>query len=177
MTISVEPVPGDQFTVEGGRPIQGEIRPAGNKNEALPVIAASLLVSGPVVLENLPRIGDVETLLEAVRRLGADITRGGDSAVRIDASGLASGAPDPARAARRSPSVRLAGPGPSGGGEAVLPRPGGHQLGRRRINTHVLALRQLGAEIELRDDDYRLILPGRLKGAPGVLHAASGTAP
>ena len=72
MPIFVEPVSGDQFTVEGGRPIQGEIRPAGNKNEALPVIAASLLVSGPVVLENLPRIGDVETLLEAVRRLGAE---------------------------------------------------------------------------------------------------------
>ena len=54
MAVFVEPLPGDQFTVEGGRPIQGEIRPAGNKNEALPVIAASLLVSGPVVLDNLP---------------------------------------------------------------------------------------------------------------------------
>jgi UDP-N-acetylglucosamine enolpyruvyl transferase len=73
MALFVEPLPGDQFIVEGGRPIQGALRPAGNKNEALPVIAASLLVSGPIVLDNLPQIGDVETLLETVRGLGADI--------------------------------------------------------------------------------------------------------
>ena len=176
MPIFLEPVPGDQFTVEGGRPIQVEIRPAGNKNEALPVIAASLLVSGPVVLENLPRIGDVETLLEAVRRLGADIARVGDSAVRIDASGLASGAPDPALASRIRASFLLAAPLLARLGEAVLPRPGGDQIGRRRIDTHVLALRQLGAEIELRDDDYRLILPGRFKGAEVFLDEASVTA-
>src|SRR5262245_4568952 len=176
MPILVEPVPGDQFTVEGGRPIQGEIRPAGNKNEALPVIAASLLVPGPVVLENLPRIGDVETLLEAVRRLGAHTSRVGDTAVRIDASGLASGAPDPALASRIRGSFLLAAPLLARRGEAVLPRPGGDQIGRRRIDTHVLALRQLGAEIELRDDTYRLILPGRFKGAEVFLDEASVTA-
>src|SRR5262249_48709473 len=82
-------------TVEGGRPIEGTLRAAGNKNEALPVIAASLLVPGPVVLDNLPRIGDVETLLQAVRGLGADVVRESERAVRIDASGLASAAPDP----------------------------------------------------------------------------------
>jgi len=176
MAIFVEALPGDQFTVEGGRPVQGAIRPAGNKNEALPVIAASLLVAGPVVLENLPRIGDVETLLEAVRRLGADIARVGDGAVRIDASGLASSAPDPALASRIRGSFLLAAPLLARRGEAVLPRPGGDQIGRRRIDTHVLALRQLGAEIELQDDAYRLILPGRFKGAEVFLDEASVTA-
>jgi UDP-N-acetylglucosamine 1-carboxyvinyltransferase len=176
VALFVEPLPGDQFTVEGGRSIQGEIRPAGNKNEALPVIAASLLVSGPVVLDNLPQIGDVETLLEAVRGLGADIARVGDRTVRIDASGLASGAPDPALASRIRGSFLLAAPLLARRGETVLPRPGGDQIGRRRIDTHVLALRQLGAEIELGDNVYRLTLPGRFKGAEVFLDEASVTA-
>lgn len=176
MALFVEPLPGDQFSVEGGRPIQGTLRPAGNKNEALPVIAASLLVSGPVVLDNLPQIGDVETLLEAVRGLGADIARVGERAVRIDASGLASGAPDPALASRIRGSFLLAAPLLARRGEAVLPRPGGDQIGRRRIDTHVLALRQLGAEIELGENVYRLTLPGRFKGAEVFLDEASVTA-
>ena len=176
MGLFVETLPGDQFTVEGGRPIQGVIRPAGNKNEALPVIAASLLVSGPVVVDNLPQIGDVETLLEAVRRLGADVARAGERTVRIDASGLASAAPDPALASRIRGSFLLAAPLLARRGEAVLPRPGGDQIGRRRIDTHVLALRQLGAEVDLDDHVYRLTLPGRFKGAEVFLDEASVTA-
>src|SRR5215510_9713760 len=130
MPILVEPVPGDQFTVEGGRPIQGEIRPACNKNEALPVIAAS---------------------------------------------GLASGAPDPALASRIRGSFLLAAPLLARQGEAVLTRPGGDQIGRRRIDTHALALRQLGAEIEL-GEVFRLKLRGRFKGAEVFLDEASVTA-
>ena len=176
MALFVETLPGDQFTVEGGRPIQGVIRPAGNKNEALPVIAASLLVSGPVVVDNLPQIGDVETLLEAVRGLGADVARAGERTVRIDASALASAAPDPALASRIRGSFLLAAPLLARRGEAVLPRPGGDQIGRRRIDTHVLALRQLGAEVDLDGHVYRLTLPGRFKGAEVFLDEASVTA-
>src|SRR5262249_20743136 len=146
------------LTVEGGRPIEGAVQPAGNKNEALPVIAASLLVSGPVVLDNLPRIGDVETLLQAVIGLGVDVARVGERTVRIDASTLISAAPDPALASRIRGSFLLAAPLLARCGEAVLSRPGGDRIGRRRIDTHVLALRQLGAEIEL-GDVYRLTLP------------------
>jgi UDP-N-acetylglucosamine 1-carboxyvinyltransferase len=175
VALFVEPTRGDQFTVEGGRPIQGTLTPAGNKNEALPVIAASLLVSGPVVLDNLPRIGDVETLLEAVRGLGADVVPMGERTVRIDASGLESPAPDPSLASRIRGSFLLAAPLLARQGEAVLPRPGGDQIGRRRIDTHILALRQLGAEVEL-GEVYRLTLPGRFKGAEVFLDEASVTA-
>src|SRR5262245_44688584 len=163
MALFVQSLPGEHFAVEGGGPIAGALRPAGNKNEALPVIAASLLVSGPVVLENLPQIGDVETLLQAVHGLGADVARVGERAVRIDASGLAGGAPDPALASRIRGSFLLAAPLLARQGEAVLPRPGGDQIGRRRLDTHVLALRALGARIEV-DDVYRLTLSGRFEG-------------
>ncbi|HYB41142.1 MAG TPA: UDP-N-acetylglucosamine 1-carboxyvinyltransferase [Candidatus Methylomirabilis sp.] len=171
----VTPPGGDQLTVEGGRPIQGTIRPAGNKNEALPVIAASLLVPGPVVLENLPRIGDVATMLEAVRGLGVAVDVVGEHAVRLDAAGLAGSAPDPALASRIRGSFLLAAPLLARTGRAVLPRPGGDRIGRRRIDTHLLALRQLGAEIDL-GDVYRLALPGRFKGAEVFLDEASVTA-
>jgi UDP-N-acetylglucosamine 1-carboxyvinyltransferase len=139
------------------------------------VIAASLLVSGPVVLDNLPRIGDVETLLQVVRGLGADVARAGECAVRIDASGLASAAPDAGLASRIRGSFLLAAPLLARRGEAVLPRPGGDRIGRRRIDTHVLALRQLGAEVEL-GDVYRLSLSGRFRGAEVFLDEASVTA-
>ena len=171
MPIFLEPLPGDQFTVEGGRPVQGAIRPAGNKNEALPVIAASLLVSGPVVLENLPRIGDVETLLEAVRRLGADIARVGDSAARIEPrdSRAARPIPDPRRASAARSCSRRRSCAPR---RAVLPRPGGDKIGRRRLDTHLLALRQLGAEVEAHGA-YELTLKGRFKAADIFLDEAS----
>jgi UDP-N-acetylglucosamine 1-carboxyvinyltransferase len=175
VALFVDPLPGDRFTVEGGRPIEGALRPAGNKNEALPVIAASLLVSGPVVLDNLPRIGDVETMLEAVRGLGADVARVGERAVRIDGSGLAGAAPEPALASRIRGSFLLAAPLLARRGEAVLPRPGGDPIGRRRLDTHVLALRALGAEVEV-GDVYRLRLPGRFRGAEVLLDEASVTA-
>jgi UDP-N-acetylglucosamine 1-carboxyvinyltransferase len=175
MPLFIEPPTGDRLSVEGGRPIEGTLRPAGNKNEALPVIAASLLVSGPVVLDNLPQIGDVETLLQAVRGMGADALRVDDRAVRIDASGLASAAPDPALASRIRGSFLLAAPLLARQGEAVLPRPGGDQIGRRRMDTHVLALRQLGADVEL-DDVFRLKLGGRFTGAEVFLDEASVTA-
>src|SRR5262249_36776030 len=125
MTLFSEAPVGDQLTVEGGRPIEGAVQPAGNKNEALPVIAASLLVSGPVVLDNLPRIGDVETLLQAVIGLGVDVARVGERTVRIDASTLISAAPDPALASRIRGSFLLAAPLLARCGEAVLSRPGG----------------------------------------------------
>jgi UDP-N-acetylglucosamine 1-carboxyvinyltransferase len=175
VALFIDPPTGDRLTVEGGRPVEGTIRAAGNKNEALPVIAASLLVSGPVVLDNLPRIGDVETLLQAVRSLGADVARTGESAVRIDASGLASTAPDPGLASRIRGSFLLAAPLLARQGEAVLPRPGGDQIGRRRMDTHALALRELGAELEL-DEVFRLKLRGRFKGAEVFLDEASVTA-
>jgi UDP-N-acetylglucosamine 1-carboxyvinyltransferase len=175
VALFVTPTCGDQLIVEGGRPIQGTLRPAGNKNEALPVIAASLLVSGPVVLDNLPRIGDVETLLEAVRGLGAAVDVVGERAVRIDATGVADSIPDPTLATRIRGSFLLAAPLLARTGEAVLPRPGGDRIGRRRIDTHILALRQLGAEADL-GDVYRLTLPGRFKGAEVFLDEASVTA-
>jgi UDP-N-acetylglucosamine enolpyruvyl transferase len=103
-----ETVTGDRFLVEGGRPLHGELTPAGNKNEALPVLAACLLVEGEVVVDNVPRIRDVSVLLEGLRHLGVRVAAGDQGTVRLDASRLEGRDPDPAVMAQLRGSVLLA---------------------------------------------------------------------
>jgi UDP-N-acetylglucosamine 1-carboxyvinyltransferase len=167
--------PSARFVIHGGRPVGGVIEPAGNKNEALPVLAAALLVSGPVVVDNVPRIGDVDTLLALARTLGARAEPSGDRAVTLDASGLREHRPDPRLAAEIRGSFLLAAPLLARLGRAVLPRPGGDRIGRRRLDTHLDVLRQLGARV-LSTDPYDLELPGRFRGAEIFLDEASVTA-
>lgn len=137
------------FTVEGGRPITGRIRPAGNKNAALPCLAATLLTDQPVTLDNVPRIRDVLTLLEILESLGASHVWEADNTVTVDASGVSVGRVDKSMAARIRASLLLAGPLLARFGEVELPPPGGDVIGRRRMDTHFLAFEALGATVTL----------------------------
>ena len=166
---------GDRFVIQGGYPLGGDVIPSGNKNEALPLLAAALLASGPVVIENVPHIRDVATLIELVRALGVSVDWSEEHSVTIDARGLRESRPDSDLAAEIRASFLLAAPLLARTGLAVLPRPGGDKIGRRRLDTHLLALRELGARINLDDAYYRLELAGRFRGAEVFLDEASVT--
>jgi UDP-N-acetylglucosamine 1-carboxyvinyltransferase len=143
------------FIVEGGRPLRGRIRPAGNKNAALPCLAATLLAAEPVVLGNVPRIRDVETLAEIIASLGAEVRWTGPNTVTVDAAGVRVGRVDRVMAARIRASLLLAGPLLARFGEVRLPPPGGDVIGRRRLDTHFLAFEALGASVAL-EGDFRI---------------------
>ncbi len=163
-----------QFIVEGGHPLSGTIRPAGNKNAALPIIAAALLTEHPVTLENVPRIRDVETLVELVRTVGASAEWKSRNTLAIHAAELRSTELDPVLCARIRASILLAGPLVARCGAVTLPPPGGDVIGRRRVDTHFLALEQLGAEFSV-DEAFHLRTRG-LKGADVFLDEPSVTA-
>src|SRR2546430_17583300 len=121
---------GDRFVIDGGHPVGGTVTPSGNKNEALPLLAASLLGSGSVTIENVPRIRDVETLIELLRGLGVQIDWAGDHAVAADAPRLRDSRPDVALPSEIRGSVLLPPPLLPRTGAAALPRP------RRDNNRH-----------------------------------------
>jgi UDP-N-acetylglucosamine 1-carboxyvinyltransferase len=140
-----------RFHVTGGRPLDGVIRPAGNKNAALPILAATLLAEGPMTLTNVPRIRDVESMAALLADLGAAVSWTGPRSVVIDAAN-ASGKPlDAALCARIRASILLAAPLLARFGKVHLPPPGGDVIGRRRVDTHFLALEALGATVLLGD--------------------------
>lgn len=163
-----------QYVVEGGHTLSGTIRPAGNKNAALPIIAAALLSEHAVTLENVPRIRDVETMVELVRTLGARAEWLAHNTLEIEARTLGSTTLDPELCARIRASILLAGPLLARRGEVTLPPPGGDVIGRRRVDTHFLAFEQLGAEYEV-DHHFRLRTRG-LRGADVFLDEPSVTA-
>ncbi len=136
------------FIVTGGRELSGTIRPGGNKNAALPVLAATMMSAEPVTVRNVPRIRDVATLLEIMDSLGADVAWTGANEIRVDAANATAGDLDPALAERIRASILLAGPLLARFGSLSLPPPGGDVIGRRRLDTHLLAFRALGAEVE-----------------------------
>ena len=162
------------FRVTGGVPLRGSIRPSGNKNAALPLIAASLLADGPSQLTNVPRITDVDTLLHLVSDLGASVEWTDDHSVRIDPSNLKPQALNREMSAQIRASILLAGPLLARFGRVKLPPPGGDVIGRRRVDTHFLAFEQLGAEVTV-GEDYTLEAK-RLKGADIFLDEPSVTA-
>jgi UDP-N-acetylglucosamine 1-carboxyvinyltransferase len=137
------------FIVDGGQPLSGTIRPAGNKNAALPAICAAMLTPEPVTLDNVPRIRDVETLLEILESLGADVEWTGDNSVTIDSSAVKVGRVDREMAVRIRASLLLAGPLLARFGDVQLPPPGGDVIGRRRMDTHFLAFEALGGRVRL----------------------------
>ncbi len=162
-----------RFQVQGGRRLSGTVRPAGNKNAALPAIAATLLADGPVELGNIPRIRDVETMLALVADLGATVEWIAANTVRIDAKGATAKPLNPELCARIRASILLAGPLLARFGKVQLPPPGGDVIGRRRVDTHFLALEQLGAE--LRVGERFEIEAKQLKGAEIFLDEPSVT--
>ncbi|HEX2045554.1 MAG TPA: UDP-N-acetylglucosamine 1-carboxyvinyltransferase [Gaiellaceae bacterium] len=163
----------ESFVIEGGRPLSGPIRVAGNKNAALPIIAAALLAEDPVTLANVPAIRDVETMLELVADLGVDVEPLGEGRVRIHAGDLRKHELDEELCTRIRASILLAGPLLARWGEVIVPPPGGDVIGRRRLDTHIHALSQLGAEIHANRRFH--MRADRLVGAQLFLDEASVT--
>ena len=163
-----------QFVVEGGHRLSGTIRPSGNKNAALPIIAASLLSEHPVVLRNVPRIRDVETLVELVRSLDVEVTWADRNTLNIHAKTVNAARLDPNLCRRIRASILLAAPLLARCGEIELPPPGGDVIGRRRLDTHFLALERLGAGFEFEDTTFRISTKG-LRGADVFLDEPSVT--
>ena len=159
------------FVIEGGRPLRGTVRAAGNKNGALPILAACLLTDEPVTLTNLPRIRDVETMLELVHGLGAEVDWAGTNEARVHAGELLTHDVDEVLAERIRASFLLAGPLLARLGRANVPPPGGDVIGRRRLDPHLHAFAQLGVEVTF-DDRYELRV-GRLEGTHIFLDEAS----
>src|SRR3712207_496051 len=121
----------DKFVIEGGVPLSGTVTPAGNKNGALPILAASLLTSEEVVVRNVPRIRDVQTMLELIEHLGAGVDWRGPNEVAIRAADIDdSGEVDPVLSERIRASFLLAGPLLARAGRAVMPPPGGDVIGQ-----------------------------------------------
>jgi len=160
------------FRVTGGRALSGTIRPAGNKNAALPILAATLLADGPCRIDNVPRIRDVETLLALLQHVGAAVQWLGTNTVEVDTSRTEPKALDPALCKEIRASILLAGPMLARFGRVTLPPPGGDVIGRRRVDTHFLALERLGADVSV-GDAYKL--EGKLKGADIFLDEPSVT--
>ena len=146
----------ERFIVEGGRRLQGTIRPGGNKNAALPILAACLLTDHPVTLRNLPDIQDVRVMLQILEGLGATVERQEKNVVRIHMKGTCSSTPDPELSKKIRASILLAGPLLARCGEVVVAKPGGDAIGRRRVDTHLLALEALGAQIEVSATAYHM---------------------
>ena len=142
--------------IEGGVPLCGTIRPAGNKNAALPLLASSLLTDEPVVLRNVPHIRDVEAMLELLAHLGVQIERRADNTVALHAAHIRTTSADPVLAERIRASVLVGGPLLARCGEALIPPPGGDVIGRRRLDPHLDAFRALGADVE-HGRDIRLV--------------------
>jgi UDP-N-acetylglucosamine 1-carboxyvinyltransferase len=163
-----------QFIVQGGRPLSGRIRPSGNKNAALPIVAATLLTDQPVSLTNVPRIRDVEALVELLRSVGADARWVGRNALDVHAKSVEATKLDPALCARIRASILLAAPLLVRAGAVTLPPPGGDVIGRRRLDTHFHVLQQLGAEFTL-SEHYELKARG-FTGADVFLDEPSVTA-
>src|SRR3954451_22962903 len=169
--MAVAPALADAFVIEGRRPLNGHIRVAGNKNGALPIICATLLATEPVNLSNVPRIRDVDTMLELLADLGADVGWTGPNDVRIDTTAVAKWTPDPALCRRIRASFLLAGPLLARFGKAEMPPPGGDVIGRRRLDPHIHAFAELGTEIAF-GEKYTMTTGG-LRGAHVFLDEAS----
>ncbi len=169
------------FVVTGGRSLKGEITPQGAKNEALQVICASLLTPGKVTIHNIPRILDVDNLVDLVSLLGVKVTRDATgssvtfeaSAVNIDYM-LSDEFIEKSRKIRGS--IMIAGPLLARFGKAFVARPGGDKIGRRRLDTHFLGFSKLGATVEIHPGrELYAIRAGRLAGAYIHLDEASVT--
>jgi UDP-N-acetylglucosamine 1-carboxyvinyltransferase len=163
----------ESFVIEGGQPLSGHVRAAGNKNGALPILAACLLTPEPVVLSNVPRIVDVENMVELLADVGADVEWLGRNEIRICAADAHKVDLDEELCRRIRTSILLAGPLLARFGRVAVPPPGGDMIGRRRVDVHMHALSALGAEVSA-GRRYELRTDG-LIGRPVFLDEASVT--
>lgn len=164
----------EQFIIEGRNPLNGVVTPSGSKNAAFPLISAALLTDEPVTLYNLPNIGDIRTMLNIMADLGVEVTCHDDHNVTLRAGTIRSTTPDPARFAKIRGALVLLGALLAREGEVNLSQPGGDKIGRRRVDTHILALQALGAEFSY---NGRFTLKAKkLRGQDILLDEASVTA-
>ena len=163
----------EQFIIYGGTPLSGEVTPSGNKNSALPLLASCLLTDEPVVLHNMPEIGDVNAMRALLESLGVKIVKSEGKTWTVQAKEIRPADLDPDMCRKIRASILLAGPMTARAGELHLPPPGGDVIGRRRVDTHLLALRALGADIQY-DRSFHF-KADRLVGANILLDEASVT--
>ncbi len=165
----------EKFIIEGGYPLHGEVTPAGNKNAALPLLAACLLTDEPIILHNVPEIRDVQTMRSLLQSLGVEIETIAQNVWKIQARNVRPADLDPDICRKIRASILLAGPMTARSGELLLPPPGGDVIGRRRVDTHLLALRKLGADVTY-ERSFRFAAPHGLTGADILMDEASVTA-
>ena len=164
-----------EFVIEGRAVLKGTVRPSGNKNAAFPAIAAALLSEQPVTLRNLPAIDDVRAMLAIVERLGVGVTPHDAHTVTLWARSLSSTRPDPELLKKIRGALVLMGPLLAREGRAEFGHSGGDQIGRRRIDTHVVGLQGLGAALEFGTREL-VLSASRLRGRDILLDEASVTA-
>lgn len=164
----------EEFIIEGGVPLHGEVFPSGNKNAALPLLAACLLTDEPVVLHNVPQIRDVLAMRRLIESLGSVVEELDANSWRITTRELTASHLDPDLCRRIRASILIAGPVLARSGGITLPPPGGDVIGRRRLDTHILALRALGAQITY--NRVFDIQAAELRGADILMDEASVTA-
>ncbi len=162
----------ERFLVEGGHSLKGTWEAAGNKNEALPVVAATLLTDEPVVLKNVPAVSDAHRMLEIAANLGADVSQTGSNEWKVQAGDIRTHEPDHSMASEIRGSFLFAGSMLGRHGRIRLPSPGGDKIGRRRLDTHILALERMGARIEV-DHKFYTIEAKKLRGEDIFLDEAS----
>lgn len=164
----------EKFIINGGIPLNGEITPSGNKNAALPLMAACLLTDEPVILHNVPDILDVKAMVRLLESLNVKIDYLDKTTLRFDASDIQPANLDPMICRRIRASILLAGPLISRVGEFLLPPPGGDVIGRRRVDTHILAFASLGVEAHYTNNHFEFKC-GKLTGADILMDEASVT--
>src|SRR5258705_6477049 len=160
--------------IEGGHRLAGRVAVEGNKNAALPLLAACLLTEDECTLTNVPRIGDVEVMARLLLDIGVEVDGIGTTTLRVRAKQVTTHAPDRALVGRLRGSVLLLGPLLARTGRAHIAPPGGDFPARRTISTHLAALQAMGARI-ITGDDHFLEVPGGLKNASMYLDEASVT--
>lgn len=167
----------EKFLIEGGHQLTGDVTPSGNKNAALPMLAACTLTEEPVLLHNVPEIRDVQTMGSLLQSLGVEVTKLENHKWRIQAKNVYPTDLDPDLCKRIRASILLAGPMLARAGELNLPPPGGDVIGRRRVDTHILALKSLGGQAEYsRGERLFHFKAGKLNGSNILLDEASVTA-
>ncbi|NWF67897.1 MAG: UDP-N-acetylglucosamine 1-carboxyvinyltransferase [Chloroflexi bacterium] len=164
-----------QFVIHGGQALNGEMIPSGNKNAALKMLAACLLTDEAVILRNVPDIGDVRVIIKIMQGLGAQVNWLDERTVRVHAHNITTTTVDPLLAQKIRASIVLAGPMLGRCGRLILPAPGGDTIVQRRLDTHVIALKKLGAEIAFRDGVFDMRAE-KLIGTDILLDEASVTA-
>jgi UDP-N-acetylglucosamine 1-carboxyvinyltransferase len=160
--------------IEGGRALSGRVAVEGNKNSALPLVAACMLTDEPCEIRNVPRIRDVDVLLQLIEDLGARVEGKGTGTLRVQCERVTGDRPDPVLVGRLRGSVLLLGPLLARRGVARLAPPGGDFPARRTISTHLAALMAMGA-VPLDEPGHAMHAPDGLKGASIYLDEASVT--